>query len=76
MSASLIAGLILLADQQCAAMTCGEPPGGCPQPTTQNNHTLYFLNITSFKCYSIQTSGCEGYGWNTFFQCWVNCRLT
>ncbi|KAK8769731.1 hypothetical protein V5799_013800 [Amblyomma americanum] len=75
MSGLVLAVLILLPDEPCAAMSCGEPSGGCPQPTAQKNDTLFFFNMTSRKCYSVQTSGCDGYGWGTYFQCWANCRF-
>lgn len=67
--------ILLLAGNPCQAMSCGEPTEGCPPATAEKNVTLYFYNYeVGERCYAVQTSGCDGYGWEAWFQCWANCR--
>ncbi|KAL1438394.1 hypothetical protein MTO96_048009 [Rhipicephalus appendiculatus] len=70
----VLMGLLLMTDAPCGAITCGEPPEGCPPPTPAKNVTLFFYDYKIDNCFGVETSGCEGYGWSTHFSCWANCR--
>uniref|UniRef100_A0A6M2CGC3 Putative conserved secreted protein midgut overexpressed n=1 Tax=Rhipicephalus microplus TaxID=6941 RepID=A0A6M2CGC3_RHIMP len=67
-------GLLLMTDSPCSAITCTEPPEGCPPPTSATNVTLFFYDYNIRNCFGVETSGCEGYGWKSRFSCWANCR--